>query len=499
MHTSKKDVYETLNEVGPIDHRIWKLFALLLLVLAVSNCVLLALPAQGPLRVHPSNPRYFQDGNGNSVYLTGSHTWNNLQDWGGSTPNFDFNAYVALLNDNNHNFVRGWVWWESYRDVQPFSDIEPEIYKRTGPGNANDGKPKFDLNQYNQEYFDRLKQRVDTLGNNGIYVSVMMFHYYSVNHVYSWDNHPYNSANNINGIDGDVNQDGIGLEIYDLNELNNNIPEILKLEQAYVRKVIDTLNEMENVLWEIANEMKRYTLAFQYYFIDYIHSYETEKPYQHPVGLTSSGGGSNPSTAIMNSDLFSSPADWVSPHSESTQDYSYNPPAADGSKVVISDTDHLGGILGTTNPDTYRKWVWKTFMRGNHPIIMDPVQNGIPGREGEAWSDPDNPALPTGRQVMGHTLHYARKMNLNAMTPQNTLCSTSYCLASQGEEYLIYQANSGQFSVNLSKNLYYYEWFNPRSGNVESTGEISAPGGNYHFSPPFSGDAVLFLSATIPQ
>jgi hypothetical protein len=42
--------------------------------------------ASGPLRVHPTNPRYFTDGtktsNGSlrTVYLTGSHHWNNLQD-----------------------------------------------------------------------------------------------------------------------------------------------------------------------------------------------------------------------------------------------------------------------------------------------------------------------------------------------------------------------------------------------------------------------------------
>jgi hypothetical protein len=34
--------------------------------------------AKGPLRVHPKNPRYFTDGTGRAVYLTGSHTWDNL-------------------------------------------------------------------------------------------------------------------------------------------------------------------------------------------------------------------------------------------------------------------------------------------------------------------------------------------------------------------------------------------------------------------------------------
>ncbi|MCK4966724.1 hypothetical protein KAS50_06820, partial [bacterium] len=50
----------------------------------------------GPLSVHPGNPRYFADGNGNAVYLTGSHTWANLVDISPSDPPepFDFVYYL---------------------------------------------------------------------------------------------------------------------------------------------------------------------------------------------------------------------------------------------------------------------------------------------------------------------------------------------------------------------------------------------------------------------
>ena len=36
--------------------------------------------ATGPLRVHPTNPRYFTADGQQAVLLTGSHTWSNLQD-----------------------------------------------------------------------------------------------------------------------------------------------------------------------------------------------------------------------------------------------------------------------------------------------------------------------------------------------------------------------------------------------------------------------------------
>src|SRR5512137_1054665 len=52
----------------------------------------------GPLTILPSNPRYFTDREGRrAVYLTGSHTWNSIQDWDVSDrPRpFDYDAYLA--------------------------------------------------------------------------------------------------------------------------------------------------------------------------------------------------------------------------------------------------------------------------------------------------------------------------------------------------------------------------------------------------------------------
>src|SRR5687767_15407079 len=46
---------------------------------AASRAAPLQRPAtDGTLRVLPSNPRYFTDGSGRAIYLTGSHVWWNL-------------------------------------------------------------------------------------------------------------------------------------------------------------------------------------------------------------------------------------------------------------------------------------------------------------------------------------------------------------------------------------------------------------------------------------
>ena len=47
---------------------------------AATSRTLPTIPPGGLLHVHPENPRYFTDGSGRAIYLTGSHTWMNLQD-----------------------------------------------------------------------------------------------------------------------------------------------------------------------------------------------------------------------------------------------------------------------------------------------------------------------------------------------------------------------------------------------------------------------------------
>ena len=52
----------------------------------------------GPLRAHPDNGRYFTDESGAAIYLTGSHTWDNLQDIGRpGDPPFPYAEYLEFM------------------------------------------------------------------------------------------------------------------------------------------------------------------------------------------------------------------------------------------------------------------------------------------------------------------------------------------------------------------------------------------------------------------
>ena len=141
----------------------------------------------------------------------------------------------------------------------------PLAWMRTGPGTALDGKPKFDLTQLDPAYFDRLRKRVTAARDRGIYVAIMLFGGHYECHG-GWRGNPFNAHNNINGINGDPSGDGVGLEAHTLA-----VPAITRLQEAYVRKVIDTVNDCDNVLYEIANEADEATVEWQYHLIRFIH------------------------------------------------------------------------------------------------------------------------------------------------------------------------------------------------------------------------------------
>ena len=207
------------------------------------------------LKVSEINPRYFTNNSGKAVYLTGSHTWNNLVDMTNENQpdNFDYGAYLAFLKKYNHNFFRLWKWdlliWNTKANFEGGSVLQIDLqpWERTGPGNALDGLPKFDLTRFNQAYFDRLRDRVERAAEMDIYVSVMLFEGWGLQ--FSEDaliNHSFYPPNNVNGIEIDTTKFPKGLSIYELAD-----DKITKLQEDYVAKVIETVGDLNNVLYEI--------------------------------------------------------------------------------------------------------------------------------------------------------------------------------------------------------------------------------------------------------
>jgi len=461
-------------------------------------------PIQGTLRVHPTNPRYFTDGSKlasgevKAVYLTGSHTWSNLIDRGPSDPPpiFDFGGYLDFLQRHNHNFIRLWTrhvsWYPEYGEKELHA--APLAWQRIGPGKALDGKPKFDLTSFEPAYFERLRSRVRAARERGIYVSIMLFGGYQEVGP-NWKGTPFHRENNVNGIDGDPNKDGKGseAETFDL------IPKaVAEVQKAFVREVVDTVNEFNNVLFEISNESGGTSQDWQYDLIRFVHAHEKTKPKQHPVGMTIADWSPPENRTRLNA----SPADWVSYYFVATPEKGqeefdvHDPFVADGKKVSIQDSDHWWVERIRGDAAFGRDWVWKGFCRGHNPILMEhlppmsAVLKDLPFM-------PDDPGYVASRRAMGQTRQFAERMNLAAMLPSKDLASSTYCLADPGKEYLAYLPSGGTVTVDLSaaKGLFAVEWFDPSVGTSTSGGSVAGEA-SQEFKSPYPDAAVLHLVAT---
>jgi hypothetical protein len=93
---------------------------------------------------------------------------------------------------------------------------------------------------------------------------------------------------------------------------------------------------------------------------------------------------------------------------------------------------------------------------------------------------------------MEDVLAYAnRKIDLVNMTPQDSLSTSGYALANPGSQYLVYsQTNS--FTLTTVVGTYFYEWFNPTTHAIASTGSVTVRT-SHKFTAPFRGDSVLWL------
>ena len=289
---------------------------------------------------------------------------------------------------------------------------------------------------------------------------------------------PFNSANNVNGINGDPANTGSGLAIQTTSEP----AAALATQQAYVRKVIDTVGDLDNVLYESSNESNTNSAQWQYDIINYIKIYEATKPKQHPVGMTAMWC---PICDSSNTAIFNSPADWVSPLRGG---YDTDPPANNGAKVIIADVDHIW----PTNPTM---WAWQSFTRGLNPILMDDL-----GGTGINVGDPVvsfDPKYYPIRAGMTQTARYAARMDLRTARSNGNLSSTGYMLANPGAQYLAFAPNGGNFTVNLSAgsgSSFSVEWFNISTGATVMGASITGGSSIQTFTPPFSGSAVLFLN-----
>lgn len=442
-----------------------------------------------PIRIHPQNFLFFADNSGKAIVLTGSHTWmrkraENRQ-WISDDWNLQkFRKYLDFLEYWNHNYIRLWMWEQ---------EGTVNIWVKEPNG-------KYDLSKLNHAYFDLVKSFVAEAESRGFFVGVMLFQGWSgccEASIPDWPSHPMNINNNINGVDGDPDGLSYGKLVHSLE-----IPEIVRFQEMYLMKMINELNDFNNVIWEIGNETIRSSIPWKTHMVQFIREYENKKPKQHLILDGTGNGVGNQSVWITEPDIFSPCV--ITQWANLNDPYIDNPPVPADSlgKPIILDNDHLGNHFLRFSPINQRNWTWKAFIRGNHPIHMDCYDIFWDGED----ATPDHPIMGVAtnphydpqRKSLGDVQLFAAKVDLAKMKPVTDpdVCSTTFCLMDAGKKYLAYQPQvDGDITIHLASGNYEVETFDSVDSSSE-TSTIQWNGGNKTFVKPahISEDWVILIS-----
>jgi hypothetical protein len=200
-----------------------------------------------PISLHPENPHYFIFKGNPTVLVTSAEHYGAVLN-----ADFDFKKYLQTMHREGMNYTR--IFTGSYVEIPGSFNIEnntlaPAVgsfitpWKRVEEAGLYKGEKKLDLSQWNPDYFARLKEFISIANELEIVVEVTLFcSTYSDD---SWERHPFNPGNNINGIP-------INLERKKSNTLANSI--LTGFQQKMVEKIVTEINGFDNVFYEIQNE-----------------------------------------------------------------------------------------------------------------------------------------------------------------------------------------------------------------------------------------------------
>jgi hypothetical protein len=486
------------------------LFAAFVLAIALPSF----LPAQAPIKLDPRNPHYFRyQGKTIALVSSGEHY--------GAVLNLDidYHRYLVTLQSEGLNYTR--IFGGSYVEVPGKSfgikrnDLAPESgrflapWKRSDtPGYAGGGN-KFDLAQWNPEYFERLHSFLAEAQSRGIIVELTFFssQYGEVQWAYS----PFNPNNNVNHtID-------TGYQL--ANTLNNG--SILSFQEAYTRKLVREAAAYSNVIFEIANEpwsdrpvitttVNPYlfpqsrlqfpntvdlpddqAMAWEVRAGSWIVSEQANLPQKHLIA--------------QNYCDFGFPVRELIP-GVSIVNFHYAYPEAVTANYGLDKAiayDETGFLLG--EPDTaYLRQAWNFMLSGggtfgaldysftaHHEDGTDTAPNGPGG---------GSPAL---RKQLGILKHFLEWFSLPDLSPDINIVKHapgSYVHAlSGGSQYAIYldgaSPQGGEITLFTPVGHYSGQWLDPVTGETTEVKSFGGPGGIRTLKvPPFQNGMALRLS-----
>jgi hypothetical protein len=215
-----------------------------------------AFAATDPVRVWSTNPHYFARDGRPIVLVTSDHHYGAVID-----ADFDFTRFLDALGKGGMNLTR--IYPGGMFEVEDKYVAGNPLGPRPGrqilpwarstalgahPALATPGQEalKLDLDRWNPDYFGRLRAFVERAARRGIVVEVAFF-----NGMYadSWPLMALYHRNNVQGV-GRYEAEDCGL--FTTTDPRNEA--VLRYQKAYVAKIATTLNEYDNVIYDLCDE-----------------------------------------------------------------------------------------------------------------------------------------------------------------------------------------------------------------------------------------------------
>lgn len=200
---------------------------------------------------------------------------------------FNIQRYLRAAHLGQQTLTRLFLLFREQQSPEnPYSTCKPESpdyiapFKRTGPGLAADGQLRYDLDQPNPEFYERLHQFLTLASDLGINVEITLLSNTYTDSV--WALHPFHPANNL------CNFKDISWPDY----TSTRHAELFSRQCAYVRRIVEETNHYDNILYEVCNEPGGNSEsgptieevdAWQQAIAQVIRETERTLPYQHLV------------------------------------------------------------------------------------------------------------------------------------------------------------------------------------------------------------------------
>ena len=482
-----------------------------------------------PISLHAENPRYFLYQGRPRVLVTATEHYGAVLN-----RNFDYSRYLSEAADKQMTLSRCFLLFRELEGVplNPHSPCKPvpgeyvAPFLRTGPGYATDGFPKFDLTQWDPEFFQRLHGFLGEAAQHDVIVELTLFSNTYAESI--WNLNPFNIRNNVNGVGDSAWQDYNSMADAALYER----------QQAYVRKIVREVNAYDNFYFEICNEPfgehaghvgVDQVRAWHDGLRSVIREEEAALPKQHlvfQVPVERTRGGSELDLLVDTQDV-----DAINLHDYQMlyfRQMAFHPlgrfmqrdsklrgihhlwsSCYQAGKPIVFDEDNAAtSSLDEEAWTVHRKRAWTTVCSGGHYDMIDfSIQSG--GQE--AGTPASRAAI---RSWLKHLSAFIHSVDVVHTSPIEGFCSRvppatiAATLANPSREYIIYVADvreadapgygqpiEGELAFTLPAGSYRGRFYEPLSGQYTDR-EMDITGGDVSLAlGPFCQDLAVHIQA----